>query len=45
MELEYRIELQMKMESMYLQFSTDLGVTTNYWISSLLLIRKPLNLF
>ena len=30
---------------MYLQFSTDLGVTANYWISSLLLHRKPLNLF
>ena len=30
---------------MYLQFSRDLGVTANYWISSLLLNRKPLNLF
>ena len=33
------------MKYMYLQFSTDLGVTANYWISSLLLHRKPLNLF
>ena len=28
------------MEYMYLQFSRDLGVTANYWISSLLLNRK-----
>ena len=35
MELEYRIDLQMLMEYMYLQFSTDLGATANYWISSL----------